>query len=84
MLHFRKSYEVIGYAYEADLHCLDCTSARFKANANRLNFIAIDSEGNTVSPIFLGEDHGEHCGDCLARLDGEDDTPAEDDTDGEE
>ena len=81
MIPYRKAYEVIGFAYEADLHCLECTSKRFNGDAYALNFTAIDSEGNIISPVFLGDDHGYHCGNCLLRLDGEDDIPADDDTD---
>ena len=58
---YRKTYEVIGYAYEADMHCPDCARKRFK-NPDK----ATDNEGNEVRPIFLGDEHDSppYCGDC--------------------
>ena len=66
MPHFRKLYEVIGYAYDADLHCVDCTKERFP-----LPNQAVDSEGNEVYPVFLGEEDNENsvCADCHLPLD---------------
>ena len=77
MLHYRKTYEVTGYAYDADLHCLECTSKRFNGDAQAVDYTAIDSEGNEIHPVFLSDDTGEYpilCADCLNRLDGEDNT----------
>lgn len=69
---YRKTYEVVGYAYEADLHCLDCTCTRFgfphTTDGNDLE--AIDNEGNAITPYFLGDTTSEdYCGDCFTRLD---------------
>ena len=63
---FRKTYEVIGYAYEADIHCLDCARARFP-NPDQ----ATDNEGNEVHPVFLGDefDTPPVCVDCFEPLD---------------
>jgi hypothetical protein len=54
---------IIGYAYDADIHCVDCASRRFRGTEDR---DATDSEGNEVHPIFdTAEDHHlDHCGDC--------------------
>ena len=62
----RKLYEVIGYAYEAALHCPVCAAKRF-ANPDK----AIDREGNAVTPVFLGDefDYKPTCDDCLELLD---------------
>lgn len=69
---------VIGYAYDADLHCLDCTSKRFPEGSGFYRFDAYDldrdSEGNEILPIFgnqgVNEDDGTHycCGDCFVYL----------------
>lgn len=66
MPQFRKTYEVIGYAYEADIHCPDCARKRFP-NPNK----ATDNEGNEVHPVFLGDefDTPPCCGDCFEPLD---------------
>jgi hypothetical protein len=76
---YRKHYEVIGYAYEADLHCLDCAANRWGEAVYKLDFTAIDGEGNPVHPVFLGDEYDTPpvCGDCHQRLDGEEDTPEE-------
>lgn len=59
--------DLIGYAYEAALHCVDCTVARHKAGGFRVDptyehageldendvpYDALDSEGNPLAPIF--------------------------------
>jgi predicted dehydrogenase len=70
MLHFRKSYEVIGYTYEADCHCLDCTRKRFGGEPEAVDYTATDNEGNDIHPIFLGDEFetAPVCGDCLTEL----------------
>lgn len=69
MLHFRKVYEVVGYVYEADYHCLECAEARFGQAALEAG-TAVDREGNPVGVLFLGDCDGpESCGDCLEALD---------------
>ena len=72
MLHYRKSYEVIGYYYEADLHCLDCAFYRFGVVVHSLDTSGvIDREGNSITPAFLGDEYESypHCGDCFEPLD---------------
>jgi hypothetical protein len=74
---------VVGYAYDADQHCVDCTKeyvirhiAHFtekKVNEildGTLEFV--DSEGNMLHPIFSTDEAGDspdHCGDCGAYID---------------
>jgi hypothetical protein len=62
-----KAYDVIGYAYEADVHCLSCARARFDGEPDDETE---DSEGNLVHPIFTGDECAcaEVCGDCLEPL----------------
>lgn len=50
-LHLRPDYEVIGYSYEADYHCIECTLKRF---TDKDDNTWRDNEGNPVHPIFLG------------------------------
>jgi hypothetical protein len=71
--------DIIGYTYEADVHCLDCTAKRWNAsdpaefNGECFIVLALDNEGNTPSPVFAEGDNLELCcGDCGWRLDGED------------
>jgi len=60
--------DVIGYAYEADLHCIACTVARFGHEPTEEDE---DSEGNPIHPLFAGDEYqaeGEYCGDCHAEI----------------
>jgi len=54
---------IIGYTYDADIHCPACT---FEVFLGLENHGAIDSEDNEVQPVFnTVEDHDlDHCGDC--------------------
>lgn len=57
-------WEPRAFAYEADLHCLDCASA-----AGMTREDAEDEEGNPVGVVFHDADipdEGEHCGTCGA------------------
>jgi hypothetical protein len=55
-----KAWTVVGYTYEADLHCVGCARARF-ADPDH----AIDSEGNPAHPIFASDwTPSDRCGDC--------------------
>ena len=59
-----ESYSILGYAYDADMHCLSCTLAQHPDPDN-----AIDNEGNDLHPIFadyVSDD--DYCGDCFANL----------------
>lgn len=70
---WRRIPRVVGYAYDADVHCVACTLADFHRGAfqtdgglldeNGLPVETDDSEGNRVSPIFSTDD-AETCGDC--------------------
>lgn len=53
---------VVGYTFEADYHCIACTTTRFPEPDE-----AIDREGNAVHPVFDTDEAqplGEYCGDC--------------------
>lgn len=63
-MKLRKSHEVIGYAYEADVHCLECSERRF---SDTRKFTLDDNE---VQPVFLGEVSDYlTCGDCHSKID---------------
>lgn len=74
---------VIGYSFEADMHCVECTLARNRerpfslddplgfgkgCDENGLPYAATDSEGNAVHPVFSTDEGEECCGDCGASL----------------
>jgi hypothetical protein len=61
--------KVIGYTYEADEHCVNCTKNRFGDDAVALHpkQECKDNDGNPIHPIFDIDEHpntGIHCGDC--------------------
>jgi hypothetical protein len=65
---YRKTYELVGYVYDADLHCVLCATERF-GEALTSRRLPEDSEGNTVYPLILEEvTEGDVCRDCLRRL----------------
>jgi len=58
---------IIGYSYEAALHCVDCARERFPLLPN----VAFDREGNQVRPVFSTDepgDSGDYCDDCHVDL----------------
>lgn len=63
-----KSFDIIGWAYDAALHCDGCTRARFGSRAvDDDRNPPTDSEGNEIHPLFAGDEHdpaGESCDDC--------------------
>ncbi len=64
-----KAYDVVGYSYEADLHCEDCTYDRFGGDIYNEESPPEDSEGNEISPIFAQDvEDGDCCGDCGEEL----------------
>lgn len=66
-------FDVLAYAYDADVHCLDCTGERF-GNPEH----AVDSEGNEPTPLFAGQSDRElHCGTCREHIEGTEDEPLE-------
>lgn len=72
MSHGCATNGVIGYAYDADLHCVECTEKRFGADALEADASGLaeltDSEGNPLHPIFLWDENLDEsaccCGDC--------------------
>lgn len=61
--------DIIGWTYDADIHCNDCALARFGAAVTLYPWDgrAKDSEGNEPHPIFASDEcgeTGEYCGDC--------------------
>ena len=65
--HMVNPYDVMGYVYEADIHCHACTEERFPNNTE--DNPAVDSEGNPIAPLFA-EYHINHepCGSCGSPL----------------
>lgn len=71
---------IIGYTYEADVHCVDCTRKRFPRESAPADYpytdsagvplTARDREGNVVHPITDIDESAntEHCGDCREKL----------------
>jgi len=77
-----RAYDVLGYAYDADLHCPNCGYARFGARLDDDTNPPQDNEGNNVHPLFAGDEYdpaGEYCGDCGAEI-----VEPDDDTDDDE
>lgn len=58
----------IGYTYEADYHCPDCTEKRFGGWKGSNRWIeGVDNEGNEIHPVYSwdeGNEAGDYCGDC--------------------
>ena len=77
MLPLRKGYEIIGYAYEAAIHCPACTARRFPRLLHDAHAWIEDSEGNPITPYTLDEaceaiadyDDSSACDTCLEPLD---------------
>lgn len=67
-----KSYTIIGWAYEADVHCVDCAEKRFpviRVNDSGKVLDGIDAEGNEIVPVFVDTCVGDEvCGDCLSYI----------------
>lgn len=62
-----KAWDIIGYAYEADTHCVSCAEERFGdlEKADDEGREVLDDEGNEVRPIFASDmEDEEYCGDC--------------------
>ena len=53
--------DVVAYTYEASVHCAECTRRRFGDAAVKLDGIALDREGNLVTPMSAG-DAAYYCG----------------------
>ena len=56
---------IIGYTYEADYHCTDCTEKRFGKDDLDYAF-TVDNEDNPVHPVFSTDEIQDHsaCGEC--------------------
>lgn len=72
---------IIGYAYEAALHCPDCAAAYYadKCDINAAygsehdthGIPLQDDKGNPVNPVFSTDepgDSGDYCDDCKTNL----------------
>lgn len=64
---------VVAYAYDAALHCLDCTRRGFPSGETSYRLdpydIDTDSEGNPLGPVFLGDlEDDDCCDDCFVNL----------------
>ena len=62
---------VVGYSYDADVHCVDCAIARFGADEyGWVPAAATDAEGNPVGAMYANSesDHPESCAECQAPL----------------
>jgi hypothetical protein len=54
----RKSYEIVGWTYEAAVHCNDCAAVRFGTSQDKhtdsgRSLQGVDGEGNDIHPLFL-------------------------------
>ena len=68
---------IIGYTYEADYHCVDCTENRFGQDDLGYAF-TVDNEDNLVHPIFSTDEIAYSwdyrnsfdtvCGDCAKEI----------------
>jgi hypothetical protein len=60
-----KAWEIVGYTYDADVHCVECTKA-----ADMIKEDAVDSEGNTPHPIFADNECSDlwQCSNCGCKL----------------
>ncbi len=61
-----KAWDIVGWTYEADMHCPDCAYERFGKALDDDENPPEDSEGNEVHPVFVSDcaEETEHCGDC--------------------
>ncbi len=69
---YRKSFDVIGFSYDADTYCIACTQKRFAHLTDDVltcDTVLEDSEGNPIQVMFLGDSDGsECCGSCRENL----------------
>lgn len=65
-----KSFDIIGYAADADIHCEKCIRKLYKAKRVNGDLEGEDHEGNEISPMFADEGGSEavHCGTCGCEL----------------
>ena len=70
---------ILGYTFEADYHCINCTRERFPQHEGRLDQWGVaedsyDQEGNIVHPVFSSDSAEEsiycvQCGDIIKEVD---------------
>lgn len=61
------AWSIIGWAYDADIHCNACARKRFGDDVETADPAPEDSEGNEIHPVFASDEidpTGEYCGDC--------------------
>lgn len=78
-----KAFDVVGYAFRADIHCPGCASdavsvglltrkppLSMKVDEHGLTEDLIDSDGNPVVPVFAETEgaNWDNCRDCGAKL----------------
>jgi hypothetical protein len=66
----RRADDIVGYAYEAALHCPKCAEKRFEGQWAE-GHPGEDNEGNAPSPVFASDEEGEggdFCDDCHESL----------------
>lgn len=70
MPYSQSATDVIGWAYDADLHCNRCARERFGDRLDDDQNPPEDSEGNPIHPVFASEEFEgtPHCGDCGEEL----------------
>lgn len=70
MTFYRKAWDVVAWTYDADMHCPDCASARFRGQEDfdwaDPDAGTVDSEGNVPHPVFVSDEGwtGLVCGTC--------------------
>jgi hypothetical protein len=71
---YRKSFEIVGWTYDAAVHCNDCAAGRFGISQDAYtdsgrSLQGIDSEGNDIHPYTLDDlsqaDSTVSCDDCF-------------------
>lgn len=69
------SYDVVGYAYDADTYCVSCASKRFtQDDLDNLSSKHLDEWGGTLdsdpTPLFEGDEGSDeyYCWDCFGKL----------------
>lgn len=63
----RRAWDVVAWAYDADVHCPDCAEKRFNGDFDWTDegSLVRDSEGNVPHPVFASDEYdGDHCGTC--------------------
>lgn len=69
------SYDVVGYAYDADIHCVSCASKQFSQDdLDNLSSKHLDKWGGTLdsdpTPVFRDSEGADKdfCGNCFEKL----------------